>query len=273
MPIGTKPNCIRMAVVYFANGVVLIIAAVLVACIFCEPGSRYDVSVFYGKEPALACEPRLQHSTLGVMSPSCDRSVRCIGALCIGSEHGASNYEALDEANVTHIISAINGCASRSDKRPCLNLDLNDDMSETGIIDALFLAISWHRAEHNLRAQCLSDRCGSPGAVGKFFVHCAAGVSRSSTIVIALMQHDNPALTTGVALDLLRSARAVVQPNRLFILALNLVSRIPMNNDQANCALKAVIASLYTETFECECQPRTCEIAQDEHSQFRRQII
>lgn len=51
----------------------------------------------------------------------------------------------------------------------------------------------------------------------KTLVHCYAGISRSSTIVLAYLLHAYPYLSLGWALNHVRSARPIVNPNPGFI--------------------------------------------------------
>ena len=48
-------------------------------------------------------------------------------------------------------------------------------------------------------------------------VHCYAGISRSSTIVLAYMLHEYPYMSLNAALNHVRSARPIVNPNPGFM--------------------------------------------------------
>lgn len=51
----------------------------------------------------------------------------------------------------------------------------------------------------------------------KTLVHCYAGISRSSTIVLAFMLHGYPYMSLDAALNHVRSARPIVNPNPGFM--------------------------------------------------------
>jgi hypothetical protein len=216
-------------------------------------------------------EPTLIHVASGVVH---DRSVRCIGNLCIGSAHGASNYAALDAAGVTHVVSAIGTCSLRSDGRPCLDLELEDASfpeNAGAMLKALRLAIVW-RLRHTT-VQCMSTDCPPPSPLPRVFVHCSAGVSRSAALVIGYMLEDAGRFTHSsmidfshnrlgydAALALLREARAVVRPNPVFELTLRVAATVGLGPD-AECTLRYI---LYTRKngHPCTCNDEeTCTVA------------
>lgn len=227
---------------------IIVIVVLVCGSVFAHP------SVYLGSEPDKVCEPRLMRVSGGVASHPCDRSVRCVGNVCIGSEHGAANYEALDQAGVTHIISAIGMCAQRRDKhRPCLNLELEDTSAEYGMVAALRRTRLWRESQRT--ATCTASRCGTAHFV-RVFVHCAAGVSRSSTLAIGLMLEDDPTLTYDNALARLREARNVVRPNQLFELTLRLAAELGVGSE-TECALNRILQT----SPAAPCSPSTCLVA------------
>lgn len=189
----------------------------------------------------------INHLTVG------DRCVYCTGQLCIGSIEASYNYAALDDAGVTHVVSTLGRCSSRFDERPCLNLRLLDTITEYEIVSALLEASKWRNAQRtpNMRV----------------FVHCAAGISRSSTVVLYYMMEDNPALTYDVALQLLRVVRPVAKPNPLFELALRLIEKIGASDD----AQRALTTDPLACSHDIVITSKACEAMRqlwDEHGEL-----
>lgn len=274
------PRWLQLLIIGFGNTINLCIAIAMIGAAlmpYASGASAPAISVYLGHDPADVCEPRLVPLTGGVMSHHCDRSVRCIGDICIGSEHGAANYEALDEARVTHIISAIGTCAERSDKRrPCLNLELADTAAEYGIVAALRRVRLWRESQHVATCQGfrhdIGDVC-APAPPTRIFVHCAAGVSRSATLAVGLMLEDDAALTYDSALARLREARAVVRPNPLFELALRMVAELGTGLE-AECAVMWAWQRDDARNEPCLCtpHPETCLVAHrvaNKHKELR----
>jgi hypothetical protein len=174
-------------------------------------------------EPMKDCGPKLVRSKQGVWAAECDFGVVCLGRLCIGTEHAASNQEGLRSAGVTHVVSAVHQCYKQS--LPCLDLDMLDTSGETRIVRHLIDTTSW------------IDQALRETSDGRVFVHCAAGVSRSSTIVLAYMLTEDRNKEYETALAELRVVRSVVQPNALFELVLRLLSH-GCNWNEIKCAVQ-----------------------------------
>lgn len=254
------------------------IAVLICSWVFLDAPAQASTAItpefFYGDSFDRACEPRLVPTTGGVMSHECDNSVRCLGWLCIGSEHGARNYPALQEAGVTHIISAIGTCKQRTDLwRPCLNLKLEDTVAEVGLINALQNVHMW--LDIVQQPVCLDDHCAVSRQQMRVFVHCAAGVSRSASIFIALMLARDSSLSYDTALAALRDVRSVVRPNPLFDTTLRVIAAVGTNRE-AECAVYFLVTNAGEDDREtCTCKPETCKVVEElershEMFQFKR---
>ena len=120
--------------------------------------------------------------------------------LCIGSWFAAKNEPHLKELRVTHIVTAIG----------------EPGLGRIPSIKYLVLDLGDHRFQDMEAAFCASNQFirealeGDPNAV--VFVHCAAGVSRSSSIIINHWM-ESQSMTYDQALEKLVAIRSVVQPN------------------------------------------------------------
>ncbi|EGD88259.2 hypothetical protein H113_04778 [Trichophyton rubrum MR1459] len=129
----------------------------------------------------------------------------------IGSLFALRNQDALKEANITHVVSAvgpkerpsaISSLQSYDGLRGHLTLDLIDQDKEN-IIQHFPQAVQFIKA-------AIADG-------GAVLVHCGLGESRSATIVLAYMLYQaRPRLAPGDALLVLRGSRARCQPNAGF---------------------------------------------------------
>ncbi|EGD92945.1 hypothetical protein TESG_00505 [Trichophyton tonsurans CBS 112818] len=129
----------------------------------------------------------------------------------IGSLFALRNQDALKEANITHVISAvgpkerpsaISSLQTYDGIRGHLTLDLLDQDKENML-------------QHFPQAVRFMEAAIADG--GAVLVHCGLGVSRSATIVLAYMLYQaRPRLAPGDALLVLRGSRAGCQPNAGF---------------------------------------------------------
>ena len=148
-----------------------------------------------------------------------DDCVYCLAApherLCIGNEHAARNGVRLREAGVGLVVSAIGEMAGgRHEGLAYAVFDLADVAEQPIRSTAL---------EAHVAISAFLFR-GGPEK-GKVFVHCAAGISRSSTLLAAHLLLAHPELTVASALDLIRAARPVIQPNPGFLQVLYDIER------------------------------------------------
>lgn len=137
-----------------------------------------------------------------VLTPSDDdREIQCVNQyLCIGNVNAACNAEHLRTEAVTNVVSLIGDveCAPPDIARTSINVwDVHwQDMSE---------AFS--------RANDVINAVRADG--GRVLVHCAAGVSRSSSVVIYHLMREH-ALSYEQALATVKAVRHIVQPNHGF---------------------------------------------------------
>jgi hypothetical protein len=126
-------------------------------------------------------------------------------AVFIGSGFNASDRSCLNELGITHIINMAPECSNRFEDGGDAIIyhspaQLIYDDVDANIVPALEPALEF------------IDRA-PPGA--GVLVHCVEGVSRSASIVIALLMRDR-ALSYDEALGLVRQRRPVVRPNEAF---------------------------------------------------------
>lgn len=145
-----------------------------------------------------------------VMADPRDDCVYCLAPphdrLCIGNEHSARNGARLREAGVGLVVSAIGETGTRHEGIDYFVLDLQD-VSEQPVSRAI-------REAHAAISAFLS------GGSRKALVHCAAGISRSSTLLAAHLVLAHREMSVAAALDVIRAARPVAQPNPGFLRAL-----------------------------------------------------
>lgn len=109
----------------------------------------------------------------------------------------AHDLPTLKQAGITHIINLSGTENAFPDKFKYLTILIDDHQSE-----------NIHQYFNKTNAFILSTLIGN----GRVLVHCAAGVSRSPTIVIAyLIEHHN--FTPQTALKHIRLMRPIVEPN------------------------------------------------------------
>lgn len=150
----------------------------------------------------IAVDQRITPGGHTVLTPSDDdREVQCVNDyLCIGNINAACNADHLRDAGVTHVISLIGDvdCAPKHIPRTLINVWDAPYQDMTAAFSSANDVINQVHADH-----------------GRVLVHCAAGVSRSSsTIIYHLMREHN--MSYADALARVRVARHVAQPNAGF---------------------------------------------------------
>lgn len=129
--------------------------------------------------------------------------------LYLGSKFEASDEDWLSSHHITHIVNcAIELPSYFPGKYSYLNLKLDDIPTQS----------LYHVLEKSFNF--ILEAIGRGGVV---FVHCAAGVSRSASIVIYFIMKTKD-LSFGEALKYVRSKRSIVNPNQGFVLQLISVS-------------------------------------------------
>lgn len=144
----------------------------------------------------------VQRTTPGghtVLTPADDdREIQCVnGYLCIGNVNAACNTKHLHTEGVTHVISLIGevDCAAPDIPRTLIDVW---DVHYQDMTDAFSRA---NDVINDVRAQG-----------GRVLVHCAAGVSRSSSTVIYHLMREH-AMTYNDALAAVHAVRHVIRPN------------------------------------------------------------
>jgi atypical dual specificity phosphatase len=132
-----------------------------------------------------------------------DNTAQCIGRVCIGGEFAATNKPHLIELGITHIVTAIGTPERAFEHIDYLVLEFDDHRS-VDIAPWLDMSSPWI-------ADALASR---PDA--RVLVHCAAGISRSASIVIDHLMRAN-GWDFDEALAQLRAVRPVVNPNAGFV--------------------------------------------------------
>ena len=131
-----------------------------------------------------------------------------IPGLFIGSQDAASNLNALAEHKITHILNAGGAIRTKLDHITYKCLPIYDtpefDIKSTFVEAIMFVKDGLQN--------------------GSILVHCNAGISRSSTIVIAyIMKERGESLQS--ALELVKTARPIAKPNPGFMKQLRLFEK------------------------------------------------
>jgi predicted protein tyrosine phosphatase len=163
--------------------------------------------------------PRLPFMVIDTAPDDRLHAVPRVDRLFIGSQDAAASWRNMSRAGVTHVVNAASAGV------PCF-------FRERG--DITYLELAWYDTpEHaaEVRTALLDGVAWIHSALqagGTVLVHCNAGVSRSSTLVLAYLllyldsgphEHDptmSSLLSYDDALALLRSSRPCVRPNAGF---------------------------------------------------------
>ncbi|KAJ5149488.1 dual specificity phosphatase [Penicillium atrosanguineum] len=128
----------------------------------------------------------------------------------IGGIFCLKNKAALDRANITHVVSVLRLAPSEnlfSDFKQH-RIDI-DDVDDENLLEHLPAAVNFIQSGLD--------------AGGSVLVHCAMGKSRSATVCIAYMLHQQRSgLTPQSALEVIRQSRPLCEPNDGFMEQLNL---------------------------------------------------
>ena len=127
-----------------------------------------------------------------------------IGGIHLGNWKAAKDVEYLKKHNITHMVSAIPAYLANFEELEGLNI-------EQKVID------SQDNPSFNLyvHLDIAADFIKEAVSKGNVLIHCAAGISRSSTCLISYyIKYRN--MTTENALKLLREKRPIASPNTGF---------------------------------------------------------
>ena len=124
-----------------------------------------------------------------------------IKGLFIGDIYAARNLKLLTSLKISHIVNLSGEKPFFEDQFFYMNIKIAD--SPRSNIARYFPVTNW-----------LID-CAIKGGCN-VFVHCAAGKSRSASIVIAYLLFKNKSMTPNAAFEFLRSKRPIVLPNEGF---------------------------------------------------------
>lgn len=140
---------------------------------------------------------------------------KVVPGLFIGSQDAASNFNALAEHRITHILNAGGAIGTKLERITYKYLPIYDtpefDIKSTFKEAIMFLKTGLQN--------------------GSILVHCNAGISRSSTIVIAyIMKEREESLLS--AFELVKSARPIAKPNPGFMKQLRIFEKelVDMHN-------------------------------------------
>ena len=127
----------------------------------------------------------------------------------IGSVSDANDYQLLTDNGITHVLGLIGYQEKFQRLRYLVFSDVNDEPSENII-------------------RCFNDsfkfidECLQSG--GKILVHCHAGISRSSTIVIAYLMYKYN-MNYETAFRIVKRGRNIINPNYGFVLQLKVFEK------------------------------------------------
>lgn len=122
------------------------------------------------------------------------------GNLYLGSYIHATNEDLLDELNIRYVLTALRVCGNYyGERRFHKKVQLED--TETQSLSTVL-------------SECM-DFIGSSLREGNVLVHCAAGISRSASLVIAYLIMTRK-ITYEEALKYVQTRRSIVQPNENF---------------------------------------------------------
>lgn len=146
---------------------------------------------------------------------------KVVPGLFIGDIYAASDLELLTKLKISHIVNLSQRKPKFQDQFFYLNIDIAD--SERSNLKRYFNVTNWLIQ-------------GAINGGNNVFVHCAAGISRSATIVLAYLLFKNKQWTPTRAYEFLRSKRPIVHPNEGFQTQLNQwwLSRNPQQHTMNN---------------------------------------
>lgn len=151
----------------------------------------------------VVAEPQLIYTKHGIYGHPSDDTGQCLPEyrLCIGNEYSARNNDYLRGEGITHVVSAIGTIGIHL---PWIRYHVFE--VEDGNVPM---------EEYWKNAYRFIDEALEADPQNKVFIHCAAGVSRSSsTLIYYLIRKFR--MPYGEAYSLVKAARHVIQPNKRF---------------------------------------------------------
>ena len=174
---------------------------------------RYTAHMYSSAQLALFCtgagSPRMSHQRVSVIVPDFLFLSDMTAALDESVVFGDQGY------NFTHIINATDGCAPNkfagTGSIQYLNINIEDDATaEDQMLAAFGLAYDW------VSARDLKEM--------RLLVHCMCGVSRSASIVVALLAKLQTGVPEGSSVwhcfQFVKERRPIIRPNAGFLRAL-----------------------------------------------------
>ncbi|KAF8358303.1 hypothetical protein PRIPAC_93298 [Pristionchus pacificus] len=152
-----------------------------------------------------------------------DLQCACVApGVFMGSQDVAADLQILRANQITHIVNAATGIQCFHDKHFKYHLiKILDDPSED-IKSSLFPALDFmrHAVESGGAESFFSINTILPREINQLvFVHCNAGISRSSTVCIAYLIH-YANYTVDSAIAHIKTVRPVIRPNEGFLVQL-----------------------------------------------------
>lgn len=136
------------------------------------------------------------------------------GCLYLGDFYAAQNREKLRETGVKTVLTMAAGLNIRCEK---------------GVKHHVFQALDYEYYDISKHFETCCKLIDEALQKGSVLVHCAAGVSRSATVVIAYLMRKN-AWSLSQALKFVKEKRSVVFPNPGFMRQLRLWEKKVKNN-------------------------------------------
>ena len=128
----------------------------------------------------------------------------------IGNIDDANNYEWLKRNNITHVLGVVDYQQKFNDINYLVFPRVDDDPSQN---IAKYFSRSFRFIEDSVEKN------------GNVLVHCHAGISRSSTIVIAYLMYKY-SVNLEKAFEMVKRARCMIAPNQGFINQLRAFDRL-----------------------------------------------
>jgi protein-tyrosine phosphatase len=173
----------------------------------------------------------LQHTNDMYIAPN-----YVINNIYLGSDQSANDMDKMKELGITHIIVAARELKCRyPDDFKYVQIDIDDTMDEN------MLNIFKHMSEYINNV--LSD------TNNKILIHCAAGISRSPSIVIAYLMNNTNMKTFDSAFKFLHNIRPLIDPNPNFIKQLKIYEQMILSNDSkiVNNEKKDTTVNIFTK--------------------------